>query len=134
MATRLPSGLKVWNATPHPLFFLCEGGEVVAIESHGIINAVPVTKEVKNAGIYTLNTVRFVASSESLNLLVLFQEEEPDALVVGSIIAAQAYPGEVVAPIPVQRGRLEKALQDKRLMRSDRFTVFQSKENNNGSR
>lgn len=92
--------------------------------SDDVINAIPITLMVKETDQYTLNTVAFIESVEGRKILRRVKEQEPDTLVVGSIIAAQAFPGEVVAPIPAKSDRSWKRNGSFRLVRSDRFTVF----------
>lgn len=125
---RLPNGLSVWNATPHPLHFWCKG-QMVVVPSDEVINVFPWTTEKSNTGIYTLNTVAFLPTPEGRKVLDQFKTLAPDALVVGSILAAQAYPGEVVAPIPAVSDRASKAKANLRLMRCDRFTIFETSSN-----
>lgn len=125
---RLPNGLMVVNATPHPLYFWCSG-EVVTVSTDEVINVLPWTTEIENTGIYTLNTVTFLPTPEGRKTLDNLKILVPDALVVGSILAAQAYPEEVVASVPAVSDRVTK--KEARLVRSDRFTIFQ-KESNNG--
>lgn len=127
--TKLPSGLCIFNATPHPLYFLCEDGRVVTAESDGVINAIPSTKTVKETRQYTLNTVAFHESVSGRELIDKWKEIAPKALIVGSIVAAQAFPGEVVAPVPAQSGR-GKHERSKRTVRADRFTTFKESGNN----
>lgn len=124
MPTRLPNGTLIWNVTPHELHFVHEQGEegmVVIVPSDGTLNARPKTQEVLKNSRYTLVTVEYDRVGGGLDLLRRIRSQSPDGLVVGSIIAAQAYAGDVVAPIPYRGGRYSK---DK-LVRCDRFTVFQ---------
>lgn len=131
--TKLPNGVLVFNATPHPLYFLCDEDAVVVVPSDKVVNAIPITETVLEHEKYTLNTVTFTYSMEGKATIREFKEREPEGLVVGSIIAAQAFPEEVVAPIPTRSDRVGKRSSDMRLVRSDRFTVYTKKGTNNGS-
>lgn len=119
MPTRLPNGLLIYNMTPHPLHFQTDAG-IVTAPSDGRVDAVPITKEVEGNKRYTLNNVRFVADKQTLEELRKIKEAEPDALIVGSMIAAKAYPSLVVYSVPVLRSRGQTRL----LVRSDRFSTF----------
>lgn len=118
---QLPNGVWVWNATPHPLLFVHEGMPV-EVPTHEVINVLPYTTEAKREANYTLNTVEFLATKEGRATLDKFKKVAPDALVVGSIIASQAFPGEIVAPVPAVSDRFGKG---RKINRCDRFTVFE---------
>lgn len=64
----------------------------------------------------------FVASAESLETLDRLERENPNAVIVGSMIAAQAFPGRVVAMIAAP-GYERRPPAEKR-MRPDRFAIF----------
>ena len=126
----LPNGLKVFNATPHVIRFWREGwNKPIEVESDGVISACPreyiaapdfaKAKPDGLAGITFVETV-FEATDEGLDTLNGISQEID--VVVGSIIAAQAYPGSVVAMTPAPGyGRAPPA--EKR-MNPDKFTVF----------
>ena len=127
MPTQLPSGLLIWNATPHPLYLAIRDGVVVA-PTDEVINCQPINKTVFDNDIYQLTEVEFRESEDGREVLNGIKRTEPRCLIVGSILAAKAYPGEVVAPIPAQAvNRSQKRSGDKRCIRSDRFTIFNKK-------
>jgi hypothetical protein len=111
MPTKLPNGLLIFNATTHVLvFYDAAWGKAVLSESDGrVINAYAVITKVK----------------DGLSLIASIRADYPDALIVGSIIAAQAYREEVFAPVPWHRGRENKAQKQ---MRPNRFNVFLKEE------
>ena len=59
------------------------------------------------------------ASEEALTKI---ERENPGAVIVGSIIAAQAFPGRVLAMIPVPG--FERVPPAEKRMRDDKFTTF----------
>lgn len=65
---------------------------------------------------------RFVADEESAALLGEIEKTYPGAFVIGSIIAAQAFPGRVLAMVPVPG--YERVAPEQKRMRADKFTVF----------
>jgi hypothetical protein len=130
MPTTLATGVVVWNATPHEMHFYCGDGVVVSAPSDTIINATPVTRRVEEHPTYHIVELHFQPLPLGEQIIREIREETPDALIVGSIIAAQAYPGEVVASVPLQSQRYRKEYAQ-RLVRSDRFTTYAKKESRN---
>ena len=124
MPKRLPNGVLICNVTPHPLPFWCgEEYKVIEVGSDGVVNALPVITEVSKGVGYTLTTVNYIPSPSSEVFLSLLRERYPDALIVGSIIAAQAYREKIFAPVPLKRERHMYKI-NRRLVHSDVFTVF----------
>lgn len=118
---RFSNGVRVINTTPHPITFL-DGDRIVEVPPSGVlINARPV-EEVVREGAPTLVRTAFVGDPESEEALSRIEKEYPGVLVVGSIIAAQAYPGRVVAMIPAPG--FERVPPDEKRMRTDKFTTF----------
>src|SRR5690606_41634871 len=116
--------MKLINTTPHPIRIQNTDGEVFEVDPCGIlINARPV-EEV--AGTHpsgaTLVRTRFEADPASEEALARLEQENPDAIIVGSIIAAQAFPGRVFAMVPVPG--FERVPPAEKRMRTDKFTTF----------
>jgi hypothetical protein len=112
----------VWNVTPHDLHFWCEEEEeIVVAPSDGVLNALPVSEYIKRRKEYSIVRVVFTPLEAGLQMIEEIKRETPRALIVGSIIAAQAYPEEVVATIPYKPSRVYK---QQRLVKSNRFTSF----------
>jgi hypothetical protein len=132
MPCTLPTGIVVYNMTPHPLRFWCgkESG-IVEVPSDGIINAMPIVRTVKNNGAYRLSTICYDYTTDGMMLIEEIRKNNKDALIVGSIITAQAYPEEVVAPVPL-RSQRSIYLREGRLNRSDSFAVFLKEKKNHG--
>ena len=112
--------MKIINVTPHPITFQNASGEVYEIEPSGVlVNARPVEKTVRykticgyvdncplehgqcSSCIEIVELVRtcFEADPASEKALSKLEKENPGAIIVGSIIAAQAFPGRVFAMI-----------------------------------
>jgi glycerol-3-phosphate dehydrogenase len=104
MPTLLPNGVRVVNLTPHELRFTFEDGVVVA-PSDGVTEVV------------------FEPMGEGWQLIRRMQQKHPNALLVGSSIAAQAYRGVVVSPVPAYKGTTY-AYKRQRLVRPDLFTTY----------
>jgi len=139
----LPNGVVIFNATPHVIRFWdpdwpepvevptdevidAEAGEV---EDHAvdILPSFPsTTSEVDvSRGIGRVSFVRTeFRATDAGRQVIAHAHSYGDAfvVVVGSIIAAQAYPGEVVAMVPAPG--YERVVPDQKRMRPDKFTVF----------
>jgi len=112
------------NVTPHPITFQNTAGEVYEIEPCGVlVNARPVEE---NAGTHPsgaeLVRTRFEADPASEKALAKLEAENFGAIIVGSIIAAQAFPGRVFAMVPAPG--FERVPPAEKRMRDDKFTAF----------
>ena len=126
----LPTGLKVFNATPHPINFWREGWDsVVEVPVDAVISAASTETP---AGCYQpkfsadwdsvwLVRTEFVGNDEGRAIIAAAKAAGAE-IIVGSVIAAQAYPGDVVAMVPCEG--YERVPPDKKRMRPDKFTVF----------
>jgi hypothetical protein len=119
--------MKIINTTPHPIRFQNRAGEVhyvYEVPPCGIlINARPVEEPAGThpSGAELVRT-RFVADPASEEALTKLERENPDAIIVGSIIAAQAFPGRVLAMVPAPG--FERVPPAEKRMRDDKFTTF----------
>lgn len=97
---KLPNGLTIFNATPHKItFWRDDWVEPIEVEPDTKVDACP--NEVvagERAGV-TLVGTEFAGTDKGRETIRQAVADGAD-LVVGSIIAAQAYPGEVVAMTP----------------------------------
>ncbi|MBF7084397.1 hypothetical protein IT084_15700 [Desulfallas sp. Bu1-1] len=115
---------QIINTTPHPITFQSVTGEAYQVPPCGIlINARPVEQPAGThpSGAELVRT-RFVPDSASAEALAQLEAENPGAIIVGSIIAAQAFPGRVFALVPVPG--FERVPPAEKRMRDDKFTVF----------
>lgn len=119
------NGVTVVNTTPHPITMQDVDGTLVSIPSHKdmILNATVGEKSVDSLFVRTtfngtdegrtlISTIKNWADGESVDCLVI----------VGSIIAAQAYPGDVAGVCPVPG--FERVAPSEKRMRCDKFTIF----------
>lgn len=115
--------MKFINVTPHSLRLQEADGTVFTVEPCGvIINARPVeTPAGGRDGIVFVRT-QFVADEQNQAALARLEAEKPGSLIVGSIIAAQAFPGRVLALTPVPG--FERVPVAEKLMSATKFTIF----------
>lgn len=116
--------MKIINVTPHVLNFRNQDGSEFEVAPSGVVlSATPADTEV---GVHPsgaqLVKVRFVGGDEANSQLSLLEAANPGALIVGSMIAAQGFPGRVVAVIAAPG--FERRPPAEKRMRADRFTVF----------
>lgn len=88
-----------------------------------IINARPVEEHIEThpSGAELVRT-KFEPDPESEEALIKLEKENPYAIIVGSVIAAQAFPGRVFAMVPVPG--FERVPPAEKRMRDDKFTSF----------
>lgn len=121
------NGVGVVNTTPHELTFL-DGDRVVTVPKSGIlINARVVDEEklvnLPNGATVTLTKPRFVADPTSEEALRKLESECPSGtLIIGSLIAAQAYPGRVFGMTPAPG--FERVPPAEKRMSVERFSTF----------
>ena len=118
---RFKNGVRVINVTPHPIRFQ-DGDELVEVEPSGIIINARIEEKIVKEGVPMLVTSTFKPDKDSEEALSKIEKEHPGVLVVGSVIAAQAFPGRVVGMVPVEG--FERVPPEEKRMRSDKFTIF----------
>ncbi len=125
----LPNGITIFNATPHLITFEWEGDEVFVAPDEVISAEVierPLTRG-KDIGAWCFLkraefvTPEFVPTYKGRDTVRAAYAAGAD-LVVGSIIAAQAYPGEIVAMVPAPG--YERVPPAEKRMRADKFTCY----------
>lgn len=115
---------KIINTTVHPIRFQSGDGEVFEVEPCGIVINARAVEEVigQHPSGAVLVKTRFEATPEAEEALTRLEQENPGAIIVGSIIAAQAFPGRVFAMVPVPG--FERVPPAEKRMRDDRFITF----------
>ena len=115
-------GVRYINTTPHPINFGWNDKVIELPCSGHLINAQSQEVTVKVANGVEYVRTQFVKNEEGVQLLRKIKEVYPDVIIVGSIIAAQAYPGEVVALTPCKG--FERVAPAEKRMNLDKFTIF----------
>ncbi len=115
-------GVAMVNTTPHALSFGV-GDEVVSLPTSGmLVNATPVTEAAGTRGGAKLIRTVFKADADTKRLLKAFSVAHPDVVIIGSLIAAQAYPGLVVAMVALPG--YERVAPAEKRMDPHTFTTF----------
>lgn len=119
------AGKVVFNTTPHDICFDVDGTVVTVPKSGVILNARPEEIQVGEDLVET----RFVGTEEGAALIEEIKEAhaasanaELPLRIVGSIIAAQAYPGKVVAMPPAPG--YERVSPAQKRMNPHKFTIY----------
>lgn len=116
------NGTMVFNGTPHPLTFWKPGWEdVITVDVDQVINALPTEVVVKTEGGITFVKTVFQQIDKAFEIIATAQANGAQ-LIVGSIIAAQAYPGLVVSMVPAPG--YERVPPDSKRMLPDKFNIF----------
>lgn len=112
--------MRYFNSTPHAINLLTPDGQEIVVQPHSLISARAVEVEVYSTipGVILVET-RFEGTPEGYAVIEANAQYD---VIIGSIIAAQAYPGLVVAMIPAPG--FERVPPAEKKMRSDKFTVF----------
>lgn len=126
----LPNGLKIFNATPHLIRFWMDGwAEPIEISTDKAISAQPHDQPVASFNTGHAHTdgdvwlVRTAFVGDDAGEQIIADAKSQGAhVIVGSIIAAQAYPGKVVAMVPAPG--YERVPPEEKRMRPDKFTTF----------
>lgn len=120
------NGTCVVNTTPHAITMQDLDGTLVSIpaDTGYLVNAKAVETEIDS----DLVTTEFIGCEEGKTRLAAIEawakENGVERLrIVGSMLAAQAYPGRVVGMCPVPG--FERVAPSEKRMRCDRFTTFQ---------
>lgn len=127
MTTAIVDGVEIVNTTPHEITFgvIKEGGEVepINVPPCGIlINAKTTSNTVKiEGGVEYVKTV-FEGNAEGEALINEIKTVHPHTVIVGSIIAAQAYPGKVFGMCPLPG--FERVAPAEKRMDPHKFTTF----------
>ena len=125
-------GKTIVNTTPHPINFLNKEGEMVVVPSSvapgektspWVVNAKAVEEKIGEDLVHTV----FIGTPEGKAILDKIEEwarEEgiENLRVIGSIVAAQAYPGRVLGMVPVPG--FERVPPAEKRMTAQKFTVY----------
>ncbi|HAY21370.1 MAG TPA: hypothetical protein DCY27_04230 [Desulfobacterales bacterium] len=115
---------KIINTTPHTITMMAADGRVYEVPPCGAVIGARASEEpagTHSSGAELVRT-RFVADQANEAALTALETENPGAVIIGSIIAAQAFPGRILAMVPAS-GFERVPIAEKR-MRDDKFTVF----------
>lgn len=114
------NGKVYFNGTPHSITLADEHGEDMhVLSSDGVISARLVEELVCEEDGIVFVATRF----EGDDMSVIEKAKEAGAdIIIGSIIAAQAYPEEVVSMVPCPG--FERVPPAEKRMRYDKFTIF----------
>lgn len=113
------------NTAPHICSFRHpETGEEFAVgRSRWLVNATATEQVVDERNVITFVKTVFSPSPDGEKMIAEIRAEfGPDVIILGSIIAAQAYPGQVVAMTPAPG--FERVPPDQKRMNPFKFTIF----------
>ena len=115
-------GVEVVNTTPHPISFGV-GEEVISVPTSVLVNAKATETLARTKdGLEFVKTV-FAGTPQGEEVIEKIFQEYPDAVIVGSIIAAQSYPGKVFGMTPLPG--YERVAPAEKRMNPHKFTTFE---------
>lgn len=116
------NGVTIVNATPHKINLqVGQGSIVVPASLKQVINAS--IKEVPVDDLLVKSTFLGNEDGERIINEIYSEFEDSDRVIIlGSIIAAQAYPGKVFGMVAAEG--YERRPPEEKLMRSDKFVTF----------
>jgi len=112
------------NTTPHSITLksVLTEEEFTLPVSGILINSKP--EEVTAGGNGSIKFVQttFVSNQEDIAKIDYLKQHYPNCIIIGSIIAAQAYPGKVCGMVPYPG--LERVPIEQKKMQAEKFTIF----------
>lgn len=105
MPTKLEEGIVIFNATKHGLYFQTGDGSIVYAPVDETINAASESKRVRLTGCVEYVNVRYKPTSFGDLQVNRIHRQYPGVIIIGSNLAARAYPGKVFSPIPKKAER-----------------------------
>lgn len=122
IATEMEGHIYI-NTTPHSINCLDGNGELVILPPCGtLVNARSVQEVVGSIDGVSLVKTRFEADTKADEFLAGLKSVASNVVVIGSIIAAQAYPGRVFGLCPVPG--YERVAPNEKRMRLDQFITY----------
>ena len=115
-------GTPIVNTTPHEITFRHQDQDITVPAGDIIVNAKPVESVVREEGDIQFVRTEFQADPESQKI-VDEMVEKTGAVIIGSIIAAQSFPGKVVAMTPAPG--FERVPPAEKRMNPKKFTTFE---------
>lgn len=115
------NGVTIINTTPHTITFE-DAGELVFVPASGILINAKTVETIVKSGVPTLVKTDFIASEEDEKKLIQIEKEFPGIVPIGSIIAAQAFPGRVFGMTPMPG--FERVHPSEKRMNPAKFTTF----------
>ena len=118
------NNVAIINTTPHSVTIQDTDGTPITVPSSVILNAKVEEKQVSDLFVKTV----FVPTEEGKEIISEIKHAFKSQIgtgtlvIVGSMIAAQAYPEDVVAMTPVPG--YERVKPEEKRMRCDKFTTF----------
>jgi len=117
--------MRIINTTPHSIRFQrAADGEVFEVAPCGVLINAAVTEVSAGTHPSGAELVKVVFEADEANTAKLeeLERNNPGAVIIGSMIAAQAFPGRVMAMIAA--AGFERVPPDQKRMRDDKFTTF----------
>lgn len=123
---KFSNGVVVINTTPHPITMKDVDGQLLIVPTSGLLLNGKAEETVVDD---LFVTTKFNGTEEGLQTIDKIKSwhkamhlEDYRLVIIGSIIAAQSYPGQVAAMCPVEG--FERVPPAEKRMRCDKFTIY----------
>lgn len=115
------NGVKVLNTCNHDVTFQ-DGEELISVPSAYLVNAKIEEEYHSEEGSAQFVKIKYVPEEESKKFVNWFRKRNPDVLMVGSMIAALAFPEDIVVMTPVPG--YERVRDGQKRKSIEKFTTF----------
>lgn len=115
--------MQIINTTQYTLIFEDKKGNRYKVTPQELIQAyIEFFMAGENQHDIVLKKINYTSTSESIQTLQKMEKEYPDAIIVGHLIAAQAFPGRVFALCPIDG--YEKVKNTDKIYKDWEFITF----------
>lgn len=129
--TEFKNGVVIVNTTPHAISVQDMDGNVIKVPTSIVLNAKAVEVPYDTTELFV--STSFKGDRDGINTIMnieteysnLYPDDNYTLVIVGSIIAAHAYPGLVASMVPVPG--FERVAPEQKRMRCDKFTMYPAK-------
>lgn len=123
MPTTLSNGVCIYNTTPHELTFQMDDGTIEHVPTDIVLHCQPDVKLKEQNELYQVTSIKFLTDSRGQELIDWVKREYPGVVIVGSLIAAQAYAEQVVTCVPCKKNGKRRSFGYK-YVRPNLFSVY----------
>lgn len=107
MPTEITPEIVIFNATKHGLYFQRDDGVIIYAPVDETINCASESDRIRKEGPVEYVNVRYKPTVFGDQQIARIRKEYPKAIIIGSNLAARAYPGYVFSPIPFKGERAD---------------------------
>jgi len=107
MPTEITPEIVIFNATKHGLYFQRDDGVIIYAPVDEVISCASESDRIRKEGPVEYVNVRYKPTVFGEQQIARIRGEHPKAIIIGSNLAARAYPGYIFSPIPFKGERTD---------------------------